>query len=112
LTDRNQAIELINGSWLTHQVGEPAEAVAPTRRIHKVRLKTMETSVERTRRKSLEIGTSGQQEDGEVESIAGPPEPGGDPGETWVHWFGSFTMESERLAVEVDMKRSPVLDLF
>src|ERR1700749_2190060 len=56
LQAENQAIEIINGFLRPIRSASQPEAVAPTSRIHKVRVKTTATSVSGTP-KSLEIGT-------------------------------------------------------
>jgi len=56
LQAENQAIEIINGFLRPIRSASQPEAVAPTKRIHKVRVKTMATSVSGTP-KSLAIGT-------------------------------------------------------
>ena len=69
-------------------IGEPARAVAPTSRIHKrQREDDRVTSVSGTSN-SFAIGTMMQQEDGEIEGVERPAEPGRDPGMPLVlGWF-------------------------
>src|SRR5580700_11926725 len=56
LQTENQAIEIISGVLRPTRSANQPDATAPTRRIHKVRVKTIATSVSGTLN-SLEIGT-------------------------------------------------------
>ena len=70
LQTENQAIEIINGFLRPIRSASQPEAVAPTSRIHNVKVKTTATSVSGTP-KSLEIGTISSRKIGEVESSRG-----------------------------------------
>ena len=107
LQTENQAIEIISGFLRPIRSASQPEAVAPISRIHNVRVKTMATSVSGTP-KSLRNRHHQQQENGEVERIEGPPEPGGNPGEPLI--LGWFLPPGVRNHVggAADMTRSPV----
>jgi hypothetical protein len=106
LQTENQAIEIINGFLRPIRSASQPEAVAPTSRIHKVRAKTMATSVSGTP-KSLEIGTISSRK--MVKSKASRVHPSQAATQA-SHWslVGSFHHGIGCVfAVAADMKRSP-----
>ena len=87
LQTENQAIEIINGFLRPIRSASQPEAVAPTSRIHNVKVKTTATSVSGTP-KSLEIGTISSRKMVKSKAVERPPEPSGDPGEPLIlGWF-------------------------
>ncbi len=73
------AIEIINGFLRPIRSASQPEAVAPTRRIHNVNVKTAVTSVSGTS-EFLRDRQHDQQKNRKIERVEGPPEPSRHPG--------------------------------